>query len=224
MSDATEQPERTGAGLLAESPASAHGDPATSEHRLEAARQAYGREVAALEAINEKAMRSVRTSVVILGFVSSAVGVAGPDAVGTLSVGVALSLALGVCALLAATLCGLGLLTATERPSGPGLSFRERPVGGEPNSPPATSRLLEEYEVMIRVVEETVDAHASGLTRVQRLLAAGIVSLSVAAGAFVLSEGYGVDGNVAAAGLGVAALVVASAGTDCCPVRTFAAE
>lgn len=219
MSDATDQRGPTGAGLLADSSVSAGVAPAASGHRLVEARRAYGRAVAALEAIDEKVMRSVRTSVVVLGFVSSVVGVAGPDAVAALAVGVALSLAQGVCALLAATLCGIGLLTPTERPSGPDAPFQARMVGTAAS--PATSTLLDEYEAMASAVAETVDAHASGLARVQRLLAAGIVSLSVAAGAFVLSEGYGIDGTLATVGLWVAALLVASADTDRCAVGVF---
>lgn len=168
------------------------------------ARLAYDREVATLEAIDDRAMRAVRTAVLLVGFVASAVGVAGPAAVGAAAVGVVVWLGLGVGALLAAILGGIRVYSGGVRRR---RSLRPNALAGTAHST-ATRALIDRYEAMARAAADEIESNGRWLARVQWLLRAGTVSLSVAAGAFVLSEGYGVDGNFAAVVLGVAALLV----------------
>ena len=53
----------------------------SGEEALESARRIYDRQVETLDNIDDKAMRAVRTAVLILGFVAAALTTAGPSAV-----------------------------------------------------------------------------------------------------------------------------------------------
>ncbi|MFW5948920.1 MAG: hypothetical protein ACOCSD_04920 [Halolamina sp.] len=193
------------------SPPPGSGDAAVlvAERRL-----AYERAIATLDSIDDQSLRSARTAVLLLGFVTSAVGVAGPAALASVPPGVALWLAIGVLCLLGATLLGIdgdgGVLprsTSSDSDRSAGSRSADGLFGDDCVTADATERqLLVRYEWQVRTVHERIEARAAELDRVQSLLRAGIVSLAVAAGAVVLHASYGVDGNLAAAVLGLLGL------------------
>lgn len=178
---------------------------------VEEARLEHDRAMMRLETVDDRAMRSVRTALLVVGFVASAIGIAGPEAVASVSTGVVLWLTLGVTALLAATLRGIDVyrVSAPPEPGHPSLEAVSRT--GMTYSDTAR-RSIDRRETMTRTIDDRINTRVVGLNRVLSCLRVGIGSLSVAAGAFVLSTGYGVGGSVAAMVVGLAGVLVAVAG------------
>jgi hypothetical protein len=87
---------------------------ATLDHRITLARE-----------IDDKATRLIRTNVVVLGIVVSAVGVAGPRTIGTLDVAVVALSVVGGIGLLASIFVGVGLYTVSGRDIGVSASYRD---------------------------------------------------------------------------------------------------
>lgn len=86
---------------------------ATLDHRIALAHE-----------IDDKATRLIRTNVVVLGIVVSAVGVAGPRTIATLDVYVVALSAVGGLGLLASIFVGVGLYTVSGTDFGVGASYR----------------------------------------------------------------------------------------------------
>lgn len=88
--------------------------PNALDQALDSARRVYDRQVAELQQIDDKAMRTPRTAVLVLGFVVAALTTAGPSAVSNLSVSPLLLGAAGVLALFLSATVGIAIYTVTE--------------------------------------------------------------------------------------------------------------
>lgn len=83
---------------------------------LESARRVYDRQVATLENIDDKAMRTTRTAVLVLGFIAAALTAGGPDAVSNLNLIPVLFGGAGTLTVFLSAFLGIGIYTVTEYP------------------------------------------------------------------------------------------------------------
>lgn len=92
---------------------------------LHEARRAFDNQQAKLKEIDDKAMRTLRTSILIIGFAVSAVAVAGPDAFADISLVSGALSALGILFLFGAAFLGVGIYTITPNIHGNGPQRRQ---------------------------------------------------------------------------------------------------
>jgi hypothetical protein len=150
---------------------------------LEESRESYQVQTQTVESIDDKAMRTVRTTVLILGFLVSAVGIGGPSAVGDLSVLTALIGLAGVVSLLGAGVYGIGTYTVTSYEPGVGPKERHRAVRlGEREG---KRYLLEMYDRWSRDISSEIEQNSEYLENAQSLLLIGSASLLYAAFLFI---------------------------------------
>lgn len=183
------------------------------ETLLEEARSEYQSEVATLEEIDDKAMRSVRTGVIIVGFVASAFGIAGPSGLTAMSLPALGTAGAAIAFLVVAVVLGLGTYTVTEYPSGVGSQYRQVRMDHEASTAALLRNLLITYDSMIGEVADEVDANLDLLDTVQFSLMVGVFFLAVSAATFVANEAYDVNPYLAAvSALAVLVVCVAGAG------------
>lgn len=101
------------------------------ENGVEESRREYDKKVETMEEIDDKAMRSVRTAVILVGLVVAAVSVSGPRAVGETAVLPVLVGAFGVGTLTVSVVYGIGACTVTQYPTGISSTHRNDVVEGE---------------------------------------------------------------------------------------------
>ena len=115
MSHGSNEPEASLAGTSATG---------ALENAVEESRREYDKKVETMEEIDDKAMRSVRTAVILVGLVVSALSVSGPSAVGEISTLPILSATLGIGTLTVSITVGIGVYTVTRYSSGIGSPHR----------------------------------------------------------------------------------------------------
>jgi hypothetical protein len=166
----------------------------STETLLSESRASYETQIATIESIDDKAMRTVRTTVLILGFLVSAVGIAGPDSVSNLSVFATVSSAVGVVGLLAAGVYGVGIYTVTEYEPGVGPKERARArrLDAEPNLPDDEGQqyLLEMYDRWAQDLAREIRANAAYLENAQATLLLGSAALLYGAVLFTVRTAY----------------------------------
>lgn len=134
-------------------------------------------QIATLNDLDDKAMRTVRTDVILLGILASAAGIAGPERLNQLDVVVQiLSLAAGGCLFLSA-IVGTGVYAVSDLSVGIGPSYRS-----EIRSQGYTERewleiLLGDYDHWTNSMRQINENNAFYLTVTQALLALALVSL-----------------------------------------------
>jgi hypothetical protein len=101
------------------------------KNAVEESRREYDKKVETMEEIDDKAMRSVRTAIILVGLVVSAVSVGGPDSIGRFAILPVLVGALGVVALIISVVYGIGAYSATQYPTGIGPLHRNDVITGE---------------------------------------------------------------------------------------------
>lgn len=180
---------------------------------VEESRREYDKKVDTMEEIDDKAMRSVRTAVIVVGLVVSAVSVSGPGAVGELSLWPVLVAAFGVGTLVVSITVGIGVYTATRYSSGIGPSYRSDVIEGTYGYDEWLVEMLRQHDEWSREIEDEIDVNKTYLEVVQLSLLLGVLALLVGASVVVFELAYGVPSLVS---LSAFLLVLAFLGT-----RTF---
>lgn len=99
-------------------------DQDTLIHAIEESRRNFDKQVAELEQLDDKAMRTVRTAILLIGFLVSAVGIAGPSAFTEIGIVPSLLVGIGAFALFASALVGVGTYSTSDFPTGVGDQHR----------------------------------------------------------------------------------------------------
>ncbi|WP_276258107.1 hypothetical protein [Haloglomus litoreum] len=149
------------------------------------------KQVATLESIDDKAMRTVRTAIIVLGFVASTAGIAGPSELGGIPLTTQVFLFFGVAFLLIAAFVGIGTYTVTEYPVGVRDDFRDRALRRSREK--WVESLLGKYDEWTAELEDEITTNGGYLEDAQFALLIGIFCLVFAAGLVVLKQSYGVE-------------------------------
>lgn len=157
---------------------------------LEGARRVYDRQITKLESIDDKAMRTARTAVLILGFIAAALTTAGPGVLSDVS-GLTASLGvIGAVSVFASAFLSVGVYTVTEYP----VEIREGDLR-------AANRVTNEEWRWVAIdrldeasteIEPEIEVNAEYLEQSQFLLLLGVFLLSYATGITVVARSYGI--------------------------------
>jgi len=158
---------------------------------LDESRASYRVQIETIESIDDKAMRTVRTTVLILGFIVSAVGIGGPTAVGDLSTPTMLVSLVGVGCLLGAGVYGVGTYTVTSYEPGVGPKDRARAVRLE--SAETQRYLLEMYDRWARDISSEIEQNTTYLETAQWSLLVGSALLLYASLLFIGRTAFNSD-------------------------------
>lgn len=162
------------------------------ENAIEESRREYDKKVETMEEIDDKAMRSVRTAVILVGLVVSALSMSGPSTVGEMSVLSILVGSFGVGALAISIVYGIGVYSATEYPTGIGSTHRTDVITGGYSYDEWSVNMLDEYGEWSSKLTEEISKNLHHLELVQFLLSFGVIALLVSASMIVLKTAYGI--------------------------------
>lgn len=160
------------------------------ELALREARRQLDNQVQIVEGIDDKAMRTVRTAVLILGFVASTLGIAGPDALRGLSLIPLLLLSFGVLCLFTAALTGIGTYAFTEYTLG--ISIDEMQHDPDVGRTEWLDEALASYEQLIGSLEGKLNDNSEFVVEAQFALLAGVSSLLIGASMTLVTASYAV--------------------------------
>lgn len=154
----------------------------------EESRAVLDRKYEVLDDIDEKAMHTVRTAIVLLSVVVSAAGIVGKD--GLLAFGLlpGLFAGLGACALLLSVLGGIVIYTVSGVPDGISRSHQRDVIEHDFSEGEWLFVLLGGYVEWIEAVSRTNNRNAMILTAVQSLLALGLALLVFAVALSVVTN------------------------------------
>lgn len=166
------------------------------ENAVEESRREYDKKVETMEEIDDKAMRSVRTAVILAGLVVSAVSVNGPSAISKVGVIPVLVGGLGVGGLAVSIVSGIGAHTVTQYPTGIGPSHREDVIEEGYSNVEWFVRMMNEYEEWSAEISEEMEQSLQYLEIAQFSLVLGVVALLVSASAIVTKTAYGIQPSI----------------------------
>lgn len=159
---------------------------------VEESRREYDKKVETMEEIDDKAMRSVRTAVILAGLVISAVGISDPSVVAATTVLPAVVGTLGIGTLTTSIVYGLGAYSATQYPTGIGPLHRNDVISGGYSHEEWLINVLDEYGEWSNETAEEISKSARYLQIVQFCLSFGIVALLTVASMVVMKRTYGI--------------------------------
>ncbi|WP_144240092.1 hypothetical protein [Haladaptatus cibarius] len=160
------------------------------EVALAESRRTFDKTVSRLEEIDDKAMRSVRTAVLLAGFVASAIGVGGPSSISDFGVFPVLLVAIGVICLIISIVLGIGTYTITQYPSGIGSSHRTDVITGGYNKKEWLVDMINEYDEWISEINTEIRRNGGYLDVVQISLAFAVVCLLISSSMIVVKAAY----------------------------------
>lgn len=182
----------SGGSNAAEAPPGGTSATEALENAVEESRREYDKKVETMEEIDDKAMRSVRTAVILVGLVVSALSVSGPRAIVELSIPPILVGTLGVGSLTISIVSGIGTYTTSEYPSGVGSTHRADVITGGYARDEWVVSMLDDYDEWSAQIAEEIEANSEHLELVQLSLSFGLVSLLVSASMILAKTAYGV--------------------------------
>lgn len=146
----------------------------------EESRAVLDHQIAMLNDLDDKAMRTVRTAVLLLGILASAAGIAGPERLARLDFLVQIfSIVAGGCLFLSA-IVGTGVYVVSDITFGIGPSYRDEVCRSEYSEREWLELLLNDYSRWTRAMREVNASNAHSLTIAQGLLAVALVMLLAA--------------------------------------------
>lgn len=152
----------------------------------EESRVVLDHQIATLNDLDDKAMRTVRTDVVLLGILASAAGIAGPERLSDLGLVVqAFSAAAGACLFLSA-IAGTGVYVMSDLTYGIGASYRDELRHEGYTEREWLEVLLDDYDSWTGSMRKITDNNAFYLTVTQGLLAIALALLLCATSLLVL--------------------------------------
>lgn len=155
--------------------------PARGTVQLEESQRSYDRQVEQLQDIDDKAMRSVRTAVLVIGFVVSAVGVTLRNGTVSLGLGPTLFTGLGVFFLTVTVVAGIGTYSITEYRSRLTDAERARLDAAEENGLKRNAELVRMYYSWLDATSDQITEQGAYLTTTLFALVFGVLSLLTAA-------------------------------------------
>ncbi|MFB6142502.1 MAG: hypothetical protein ABEJ30_04080 [Halorientalis sp.] len=144
------------------------------------ARTVLDHRISLLNDLDDKAMRTVRTAVLVLGLIFSAAGVTGSEGIQRLSSWPLRFATLGVCGLFLTIVYGIVTYSDSETQLGPGRAFRREARTECYSKRQWLNLLLEGYDEWIDVVERVNERNAARLNRVQFSLITSLLCLLAA--------------------------------------------
>lgn len=157
---------------------------------LDEYRRRLDNQVKVFEGVDDKALRTVRTSVLILGVVASTVGIAGPERLSAVSNVIVLYVGVGVMLLFAAAFGGIGSYAATKYDIGPPMDTLDPDSADDGAEWVATA--VEEYSDVVRETGTRIQQNSEYVVHSQLAMLVGVTMLLTAAGMLVLSQSYGI--------------------------------
>jgi hypothetical protein len=155
--------------------------PSRGALQLQESKRSFRRQLEQLRDIDDKAMQSVRTAVVVIGFVVAAVGIVTRNGHVGLGIGATIFTVLGVFSLIVTVLAGIGTYSVTEyrgRLTDAERARLEQPTG---NRSHRNAELVRIYRSWLDSTEDELSESAAFLGATLSALAAGMLSLSIAA-------------------------------------------
>lgn len=148
----------------------------------EESRAVLDRKLERLDEIDDKAMRTVRTSVVLLGLLISAAGLAGPERLEGIGFVPSLFSAVGASLLFVSVVLGIYSYTVSENREGIGHRYRTEARSEEYEQSEWLAVLLVGYDEWIYRMSEINDRNKTNLALVQGSLVSGLLFLGMALG------------------------------------------
>ncbi|WP_420182870.1 hypothetical protein ACNO8S_16420 (plasmid) [Haloarcula sp. KBTZ06] len=157
---------------------------------VEAARRVYDKQVAKLEEIDDKAMRTARTGILVMGFIAAALTNAGADAVSSLPNTAAIAGGLGTAAVVASSFVSIGIYTMTEYP----FEIQGRHIDAADDTPPEEwlSTALDRLKDSSIELAGEIKRNAEYLEMAQLFLLLGIIFLVYSSSVTILRRSYGI--------------------------------
>lgn len=146
----------------------------------EESRVVLDHQVALLNEIDDRAVRTVRLAGVTLGIVVSVLGLAGPSLLSGAGTTVLLLVSLGVCSLLVCVLVGIGTYSTSGASFGIDESFRREILAGTYAEREWLRELLAAYNGWSDEMQQVIERDGMYLLVTQLLLLAGIAFLATA--------------------------------------------
>lgn len=168
-------------------------DTETLETALIESRRTFDKSVDRLEEIDDKAMRSVRTAVLLAGLVASAISLGGPDSMSELGLLPVFTGAVGVICLGASIVVGIGVYAVTEYPYGVRSAHRASPGAGEHTYGEWLVTLLDAYDTWSDELQVETTRTIAYLEFIQFTLGSAVVTLLVSSSMIVLEASYGTE-------------------------------
>lgn len=154
--------------------------------QLEESRRSFRRQVEQLQDIDDKAMRTVRTAVLVIGFVVTATGITLRD--GTVGFGSAVFTGLGVFFLTITVVSGIGTYSITEYKNRLTDAERARIEDRASVTPERTAELVRMYYSWMDALDEQLSEQVAYLTVTLFALVLGVSSLLIAATLVVVTN------------------------------------
>lgn len=146
----------------------------------EESRAVLDHQVALLNEIDDRTMRTVRVAGVALGIVVSVLGLVGPSLLSRGGMAQLLLVCLGACSLLGCVLVGVGTYSTAGASFGIDESFREEVVAGSYDEREWLRNLLVAYDVWSGEMQLAIERNGVYLLLVQLLLLLGTSLLATA--------------------------------------------
>lgn len=139
-----------------------------------------------LNDLDDKAMWTMRTAVIVLGILASAAGIVGEATVTSLPPAASAALGLGIVGLFCTLIVGAGTYSVSKTTVGVGESHRREVRAEGYTEPEWLTVLLDEYDDWIREMEQSTEVNASLVFWSQALLALSLTLLFVAITLFAI--------------------------------------
>lgn len=152
----------------------------------EESRAVLDHQLALLNDLDDKAMRTVRTAVILLGILVSAAGIAGPDTIATLPRTSTLFFGAGIGGLFGTIFAGIGTYTTSDMEFGIGPVHRDEVVSWEYSEREYLGLVLAGYDEWTSEMRAVTADNANFVFRTQLFLVASLVSIAIAGGLLVL--------------------------------------
>ncbi|MFD1588058.1 hypothetical protein ACFR9U_13825 [Halorientalis brevis] len=174
-----------------------HTETAAYRRTITESRETLQNQINLANEIDDKAMRTTRTAVLILGIVISALGVTQGNPLDSVSIWTLFVAGFGVLILATSAVIGVGTYTVTNIPYGIGTNYRKDVLEGGYSEKEWLIELIRGYNQWSRDLSEQNDHNRDLLSRVQILLIFGISFLLFASGMRLFNSRFGIHPSVA---------------------------
>jgi len=158
------------------------------ESALRESRESYETQIAKMESLDDKALRSVRTAVLILGFTSSVISFGSIDSISSLLLPTVLSAVVGIAALLVSAVVGVGTYTVTQYE--PGVRPQDRDIARDLSTEEWYEHMLDKYDEWSQNLAAELEKNTGYLELTQLSLIGGVVALVLATVGFAIQQIY----------------------------------
>jgi len=151
----------------------------------------YNRQVTELDNIDDKAMRTTRTGILILGFVAAALTASGPDAAATLHRLPLIFSGSGVVAVFVSSFIGAGIYSLSEYPYE--IDPQDLHAAGRVDEARWLDAAIDTVDTASAEIERELQQNARFLEVAQIVLMMGTTLLVTGAGLTIVRKSFGID-------------------------------